>query len=60
MDEMLWFLGKTDNINSRGYQKPAWLVTHLYISVSLATCLFFRELANLFGLERWLRIPPIS
>ena len=60
MDEMLWFLGKTDNIHSRGYQKPAWLVTHLHISVSLATCLFFRELANLVGLERWLRIPPIS
>ena len=45
----------------QGISIAAWLVTHLCISVSLATCLFFfRELANVVALGRWLRIPPPS
>ena len=39
----------------------AWLVTNLYISVSLAVLdFFFRELANLVSLGHWLRIAPLS
>ena len=39
MDEMNWFLGKTDDVHGNTWMYM--LVTHLYISVSLATCLLF-------------------
>ena len=41
VDEMLWFLGKTDDVHTMRYQPR-----HLYISVSLATCLFFSRIGQ--------------